>query len=128
MELAEALGILQREEKQNKIKKYEPYRWQTDFHAAGKDNPERLLRAANRVGKTFSASNEAVYHATGEYPDWWVGKRFDKADTGWAASVTNELSRDVQQKELLGGLRQIRNRVDPETMLGPHNQTTGRYR
>ncbi len=104
MELALALGIIQQEEKQNKIKKYEPYGWQFDFHRSGKDNPERLLRAANRVGKTFSASNEVVYHATGEYPEWWEGKRFDKAITIWAASVTNELSRDVQQKELLGGL------------------------
>ena len=29
-----------------------PYPWQVEFHNAGKDNPERLLQAANRVGKT----------------------------------------------------------------------------
>lgn len=104
MDLSEALGILQREEKQNKIRKYKPYQWQKDFHAAGLKNPERMIRAANRTGKTFSASCEVSYHLTGEYPDWWEGKRFESEIKVWAAGVTNEASKEIQQAEMLGGL------------------------
>lgn len=38
----------------NKILDYKPYQWQRDMHAAGVDNPERLLMAANGVGKCVS--------------------------------------------------------------------------
>lgn len=104
MDLALALGIWQQEEKETKIDQYEPYPWQKDFHAAGLKNPERMVRAANRTGKTFSAACEVSYHMTGKYPDWWTGKRFNKAIKVWAASVTNEASREISQAEMLGGL------------------------
>lgn len=29
-------------------------------------------------------------HLTGLYPDWWEGRRFDRAIKAWAASVTND--------------------------------------
>lgn len=41
-------------------------------------------------------------HLTGDYPDWWEGKRFDHAIEAWVVGVTNEQTRDVLQKELLG--------------------------
>lgn len=104
MELPEALGVYLLDQKQNKIRQYKPYQWQKDFHAAGLKNPERMVRAANRTGKTFSASCEISYHMTGEYPDWWEGKRFDRAIKVWASSVTNEASREISQAEMLGGL------------------------
>ena len=59
--------------------------------------------AANRVGKTHSAGAEVSMHATGKYPSWWQGKRFAKPCLVWCGSVTNEASRDIIQKELLGG-------------------------
>lgn len=87
-----------------KIKKYRPYPWQKDFHAAGADNPERMLMAANRVGKTISAGCEITYHLTGDYPDWWEGRRFLSPTLVWTGSPTNETSRDIVQAELLGGM------------------------
>ena len=87
-----------------RLNKYQPYPWQKDFHAAGKDYPERMLMAANRVGKTISAGCECAFHLTGEYPEWWVGKRFLKPTLVWTGSPTNETSRDIVQAELLGGL------------------------
>lgn len=39
-----------------KLYGYKPYPWQKEFHDAGKDHPERMLMAANRVGKTQSLS------------------------------------------------------------------------
>ncbi len=87
-----------------KLRKYQPYPWQKEFHAAGKDNPERMLMAANRVGKTQCAAAEVSYHLTGEYPDWWEGRRFLTPTLVWTGSPTNETSRDIVQAELLGGM------------------------
>lgn len=33
--------------------------------------------AGNQLGKTLAGGFEAAIHATGRYPDWWKGKRFD---------------------------------------------------
>jgi len=87
-----------------RLASYKPYPWQKEFHDAGKDNPERMLMAANRVGKTRSAAAEVSYHMTGKYPDWWDGKRFLLPTVVWTGSPTNETSRDILQAELLGGL------------------------
>ncbi len=88
----------------NKIVSYRPYPWQREFHERGIDNPERMLMAANRVGKTISAAAEVSYHLTGDYPSWWQGKRFDKPTLVWTGSPTNETSKDIVQAELIGDL------------------------
>ncbi len=88
----------------NKIRNYKPYAWQKEFHAHSQTKTERMLCAANRVGKTMSAAAEVTYHLTGDYPDWWEGKRFDKPVLVWTGSPTNETSRDIVQAELLGGV------------------------
>jgi phage terminase large subunit-like protein len=88
----------------NKILTYRPYPWQKEFHAAGADYPERMLMAANRVGKTVSAGCEVSFHLTGDYPEWWAGKRFEKPTLVWTGSPTNETSKDIVQAELLGGM------------------------
>jgi phage terminase large subunit-like protein len=87
----------------NRLKLYRPYPWQMEFHEAGRTNTERMLMAANRVGKTLSAGAETAYHLTGEYPDWWTGRRFHQSVLAWTGSPTNETSRDIVQAELLGG-------------------------
>ena len=89
---------------QSRLYRYTPYPWQEDFHNAGADNPERMLMAANRVGKTLCAGAEVAMHLTGDYPDWWEGWRSEEAVLCWVGSVTNEASRDIVQKELMGGL------------------------
>lgn len=58
--------------------------------------------AANQVGKTLAAGFELSMHATGLYPDWWTGRRFDRPIVGWAAGVTGESTRDNPQRILLG--------------------------
>lgn len=79
-----------------------PYPWQVEFHNAGKDNPERLLQAANRVGKTRTAAAEIAIHATGEYPSWWQGRRFEGATRIWVAAESTEDIKNVTQLALLG--------------------------
>ena len=39
-------------------------------------------------------------HATGRYPDWWEGRRFDGLTIGWACGVTGEVVRDTVQRVL----------------------------
>lgn len=85
-----------------KLELYRPYIKQSEFHALGKTKRERLLRAGNQLGKSFSGAAEAAMHATGRYPDWWEGKVFDKATVGWCGGVTGEVTRDTVQRMLIG--------------------------
>lgn len=127
--LATLTRRLKREVAENRISLYMPYPWQARFHSAGASNTERMLMAANRVGKTMDAGAECSFHLTGNYPlpgvdkypndkyhralgcagepiwpDGWDGKRFEKPVLVWTGSPTNETSRDIVQNELLGGL------------------------
>lgn len=72
------------------------------FFDAGVVHRERLFMAGNRVGKSETGAYETTLHATGRYPHWWTGKRFDEAGEGWAAGSTLETMRDIVQAKLLG--------------------------
>lgn len=73
-----------------------------EFFRAGREFPERVFMAGNRVGKSVSGSIESACHATGLYPDWWEGKVFNKPTLGWSVGDTAQTTRDTVQKELLG--------------------------
>ncbi|MBY6208758.1 MULTISPECIES: terminase large subunit domain-containing protein [Halomonas] len=75
-----------------------------EFFRAGAFHKERLFMAGNRVGKTVAGGGEMTYHLTGLYPDWWEGRRFDRAITALAAGDTSQTTRDIIQSKLLGGL------------------------
>jgi len=69
----------------------------------GSAHRERLMLAANRVGKTESlGAYEVALHATGRYPKWWPGRVFHRPVDIWAAGKTNETTRDVVQRKLFG--------------------------
>ena len=85
-----------------RLVRYSPYKYQSNFHLEGKDCPQRILMAANRVGKTYCGAAETAYHLTGEYPSWWEGRRFKKPVRAWAAGESNDTTRDIIQKELFG--------------------------
>jgi phage terminase large subunit-like protein len=87
---------------ENKLTSFRAYAKQREFFAAGKQYRERLLMAANRFGKTECGAAEMTYHLTGQYPEDWPGKRFDKPVRAWAAGVTGETTRDVVQAKLIG--------------------------
>ena len=87
---------------EDRLKYYRPYAKQTDFHTAGATYRERLLMAGNQLGKTLAGGFEAAMHATGIYPDWWCGRRFDRPTIGWACGVTGEVVRDTVQRVLVG--------------------------
>ena len=80
----------------------EGYPRHLEFFAAGMSYRERCFMAANRVGKSVAGAYETACHLTGEYPDWWVGRRFSRPVRAWAAGKTNETTRDIVQSVLLG--------------------------
>jgi phage terminase large subunit-like protein len=45
---------------------------------------------------------EVAMHATGRYPSWWTGRRWDRPVVAWAAGITGESTRDNPQRILLG--------------------------
>lgn len=78
------------------------------FFEAGAHYRERCFMAANRVGKTFGAGGyESTLHLIGKYPHWWVGRRFRGPVDWWAAGKTNETTRDIVQKCLLGEVETV---------------------
>jgi len=85
-----------------RINQYEPYKYQSKFHAEGEECRQRILMAANRVGKTYCGAAETAYHLTGNYPEWWKGRRFSKGVRVWVAGESNDTTRDIIQKELFG--------------------------
>lgn len=103
---------------------YRPYPRQREFHTAGGTHRERLLLAANQVGKTLAAGQELAMHLTGQYPSWWDGHRLPRANHWWAAGVTGEATRDNVQRILLGRGGQYGTGTLPAATL--HHVSTGR--
>ena len=87
-----ALGLALKKIEQRKLFKFTPYPWQKDFFDHGGDYAQRLLMAANGVGKTICGAVETSYHLTGRYPTWWKGRRFEKAVLGMRVGETKTVT------------------------------------
>lgn len=104
--------LLRRRRTRGKIHDYFPdtgplrrelYQKHLDFFKAGARYRERCFMSANRIGKTESGGGyETSLHLTGIYPAWWEGKRFERRIRAWVAGKTNETTRDIIQRKLLG--------------------------
>ena len=112
LELTLLLEESLRRRKERKIATYFPdtgeyrrelYPKHTAYFKAGARYRERLMMAANRIGKTESIGGyEMVLHMTGRYPSWWEGRKFDQPISAWAAGDTGKTTRDILQMKLLG--------------------------
>lgn len=108
----EISGEIARRLQRQKIKRYYPetgklrrdaYPKHMSFFSAGATCRQRLMLAANRVGKTEGVGlYELTLHLTGDYPDWWIGRRFNRAVKAWAAGDTKQTVREILQDKLLG--------------------------
>lgn len=88
------------------------------FFEAGNAFRERLILAGNRIGKTEGIGGyETVLHLTGRYPDWWVGRRFDKPVSWWAGGDTSTTVRDIIQYKLLGKIGEFGTGLIPGDLL-----------
>lgn len=107
-DLVAVLEKLDRRRQVFKLEYYKPYPYQLRFHNAeghltpGKPAEQRLLCAANKVGKTTCAADEIAMHLTGRYPEWFKGTRFSHPVEVLASGVTNDSVRDIGQRELFG--------------------------
>src|ERR1700678_78643 len=84
----------------HKIEFWKPYPKQLAF--LNSTTREILFMAANQVGKSDTGAFKTAVHLTGEYPEWWKGKRFDHPVRAWAAGIKSLDVRNVQQKKLCG--------------------------
>ena len=82
----------------------ELYPRQMEHFRAGATHRERCIMGGNRTGKTLAGAYELTAHLTGDYPDWWDGRRFDEPGQYWAAGKQNQTVRDVIQAEMFGAV------------------------
>ena len=85
----------------------ELYDRHVQFFANGASQRERLMLAANRAGKSTCGAYEASCHLTGDYPAWWVGRRFTRPITMWAAGDRGSTTRDIVQSALVGSIGRL---------------------
>jgi phage terminase large subunit-like protein len=101
--------------------RYHPYPKQREFHCAGGRHRERALIAGNQLGKSLCAANEVRYHLTGDYPDWWDGRVWNRPTVWWVASTSSGATRDNAQRILLGRVPAIGSGVLPaDCIIGYH--------
>lgn len=93
------------------------YQKHLEFFAAGRTFMERLFMAANRVGKTESGAYETTLHLTGQYPDWWPGRRFTHATEGWACGTNSGTTFEIVQGKLMGTLHGDPGMIPPELIM-----------
>lgn len=63
---------------------------------------EIVVFGGNRTGKTESGAFKATLLATGEFPSWYKGKRFNTPTSGVVAGKDGKTVRDTVQVKLLG--------------------------
>lgn len=73
-----------------------------EFWEAGNHYRYRLLDGANQTGKTSTAGYEVALHATGLYPESWVGKRVKGPNKWWIAGETNRDVKEIMQDRFIG--------------------------
>lgn len=97
------------------------------YFEAGATYRERVVIAANRVGKTEGITGyELALHLTGRYPNWWVGRRFTRPIKAWAAGTTAETTRDILQRKLLGPLDNLGTGLIPyDDIVGEPKRDSG---
>ena len=116
-QLAKCLDELEKLDKETKLFQLYPdqgplrrelYPKHLSFFRAGTQFMERACVSANRVGKTWGIGGfETAVHLTGEYPEWWNGRRFDHPIDCWAAGDTSETTRDIIQHALVGPIGEL---------------------
>lgn len=127
LELVELLEEKERRRLTRKIFSYYPddgplrrelYVKHNQFFEAGTKYRERLMLAANRIGKTEGVGGyELTLHLTGLYPDWWTGRRFNRPVKAWAAGDTGKTVREIIQEKLLGPIHAKGTGLIPESHI-----------
>lgn len=109
----ETIHLYDRQKKYNVIENLYPdtgplrrdlYQKHIKFFNNGLLYRERLMLAANRIGKTFGIGGyETVLHLTGRYPEWWRGRTFKRPVKCLVAGDTSKTVKEIIQEKLFGG-------------------------
>lgn len=102
LQIERDLRLIDERRRYRRIDFFVPYPKQQEFFDAGNRYNERMLSAGNQQGKTEAGAAELTYHLTGEYPDDWFGRRWDRPITSWVCGESAEHNRDVLQEKLCG--------------------------
>lgn len=86
---------------------------------------ERLMIAANRIGKTQAGAYETTAHLTGIYPSWWTGRQFEHPVSFWAVGDTSKTVRDIGQLELMGPMNAIGSGFIPKHLIEHFSRKPG---
>lgn len=128
-ELKELLELLEQQEQAlhyNKLSAVFPdegpysrehYKKHIEFMDKGSLYMQRAFIAANRSGKTYTGAYEMTCHLTGLYPKWWKGRKFLNAINAWAAGISNQSTKEIQQAELLGKLSDVGSGMIPKHLI-----------
>ena len=103
----EAIQIMEEQARRKKLNAasnayHAMYDWQHEFTKATADYYECCLCAANQIGKTYTGTTIDAMHLLGDYPDDWVGHKFDFAPLCWGLGYSMEKTRDLLQTALFG--------------------------
>ncbi|HHR6017795.1 TPA: terminase large subunit domain-containing protein [Providencia alcalifaciens] len=103
----ELLRLLEEKSRRANVYRYKTYYetrypWQKKFIALSIEYSQVALIAANRVGKTDTATYIDAIHAMGDYPDDWEGYKFDHPPLIWCLGYSGEKIRDLLQVPILG--------------------------
>lgn len=83
------------------------YRKHIEFFNLGRNYRERIFMAGNRTGKSVAGAYELALHLTGQYPDWWAGKRFAVPVQALACGKEAKITRDTVQQKLTGPVNEF---------------------
>ena len=101
-QLLEKIALYKVQGRFNALRFFKPYPYQLKFIAESLENAQVALIAGDRVGKSFGGGRIGAMHLTGDYPQWWKGRRFPGPIKMWACGVTNDKVREVSQTQLCG--------------------------
>ena len=78
------------------------YPWQKKAIQMTKNHRVMGLIASNQSGKSETACSIVACHATGIYPDWWEGRKYDRPVKIMVAGVDGNHNKNVLQDKLIG--------------------------
>ena len=78
------------------------YPWQKKAVQMTKAHRVMGLIASNQSGKSETACSIVACHATGIYPDWWKGRKYDRPVKIMVAGVDSNHNKNVLQEKLIG--------------------------
>lgn len=137
----ELIALLEEKRRRDFIYRYRRYYstrydWQKKFIRATATYTQVALIAANRVGKTDTATYMDAIHLLGDYPDGWEGHKFDHPPLVWCLGYSGEKCRDLLQSAIIGkkidgvfqgGLIPSERIISTEPMTGTPNAVRSAY-